>query len=87
MVSGGFSEGLGFGLSAFRRATSIFGICIWYVIGARRSVGAGGCRSMSISICRSIIGYPCRSMEVLARPAIRTLSELGGCGCFAVNSS
>ncbi|KAF3571437.1 hypothetical protein F2Q69_00059584 [Brassica cretica] len=26
-VSGGFSEGFGLGLSALRRATSIFGIC------------------------------------------------------------
>ncbi|KAF3568255.1 hypothetical protein DY000_02014932 [Brassica cretica] len=40
-VSGGFSEGLGLGLSALRRATSIFGICTWYVSGARRSMGAG----------------------------------------------
>ena len=48
-VSGGFSEGLGLGLSALRRATSIFGICTRYVIGARRSMGAGGCRTMAVS--------------------------------------
>ena len=86
-VSGGFSEGLGLGLSAFRRAISIFGICTRYIIGTRRPVGAGGCRSMSSSIYRSIVGSPCRSMEVLARRAIHTLSGLGGCGCFAANSS
>ncbi|KAF3585443.1 hypothetical protein F2Q69_00029457 [Brassica cretica] len=28
-ASGGFSEGLGLGLSALRRTTSIFGICTW----------------------------------------------------------
>ncbi|KAF2547219.1 hypothetical protein F2Q70_00021879 [Brassica cretica] len=48
-ASGGFSEGLGLALSALRRTTSIFGICTWYVIGPRRSMGAGGCRSMAVS--------------------------------------
>ncbi|KAF2557886.1 hypothetical protein F2Q68_00015819 [Brassica cretica] len=49
-ASGEFSEGLGLGLSALRRATSIFGICTRYVIGARRSMGACCCRSITVSI-------------------------------------
>ncbi|KAF2609020.1 hypothetical protein F2Q68_00044345 [Brassica cretica] len=53
-TSGGYSEGLGLGLSALSRATSIFGICTRWVIGARRSIGAGGCRSMAASECRSL---------------------------------
>ena len=77
-VSGGFFEGLGLSLSALRRATSIFGVCTQYVIGARRSMDAGGCRSMSTSVCRSMGVSACR--------AILTLSGLGGCGCFAANS-
>ncbi|KAF3576247.1 hypothetical protein DY000_02031191 [Brassica cretica] len=47
MVFGGLSESLGRGLSALRRATTIFGICTRYVRGARRSMGAGGCRLMA----------------------------------------
>ncbi|KAF3601876.1 hypothetical protein F2Q69_00037118 [Brassica cretica] len=77
-VSGRLSEGLGLGLSPLRRATSIFGICTRYVIGAHRSIEAGGCRSMSTSVCRS--------MGVAACRAILTLSGLGRCGCFAANS-
>ncbi|KAF3569541.1 hypothetical protein DY000_02015985 [Brassica cretica] len=50
-VSGGFSEGLGLGLSALRRATSIFGIFTRCVIGARRLMGTGGCQSILTSIC------------------------------------
>ncbi|KAF2533501.1 hypothetical protein F2Q70_00029581 [Brassica cretica] len=40
VVSGGLAEGLGYGMSALRQATSIFGICTRYVRGARRSMGA-----------------------------------------------
>ncbi|KAF3555217.1 hypothetical protein F2Q69_00012605 [Brassica cretica] len=54
-VSGGLSKGLGLGLSSFRRATSIFGICTQYLIGARQSMDARGFRSMSTSVCQSII--------------------------------
>ncbi|KAF3501938.1 hypothetical protein F2Q69_00042369 [Brassica cretica] len=56
VVSGGLAEGLGYGMSALRQATSIFGICTRYVRGARRSMGAGGCRSMAVSLCRSMAG-------------------------------
>ncbi|KAF2580022.1 hypothetical protein F2Q68_00005043 [Brassica cretica] len=42
---------------------------------------------MAASVCRAILDSPCRSMEVSASRAIRTISGLGGCGCFAANSS
>ncbi|KAF3485222.1 hypothetical protein F2Q69_00052133 [Brassica cretica] len=45
-VSGGFSKGLGLGLSALRRATSIFGICTRR---GRRSILDDFCRSMSVA--------------------------------------
>ncbi|KAF3567614.1 hypothetical protein DY000_02029548 [Brassica cretica] len=50
LASGWLSEGLGCGLSALRRATCIFGICTRYVRGARRSMGAGGCRYGGLSL-------------------------------------
>ncbi|KAF2551462.1 hypothetical protein F2Q68_00036194 [Brassica cretica] len=49
VVFGGLAEGLDCGLGALRRAMSIFGICTQYVRGERRSMGAGGCRSMVVS--------------------------------------
>ncbi|KAF3500021.1 hypothetical protein F2Q69_00042195 [Brassica cretica] len=86
-ASGGYSDCLGLGLSALSHATSIFGTCTRSVIGARQSIGARGCRSMAASLCRSMEDSPCRSMEVSARRVILTLSGLGGCVCFAANSS
>ena len=42
---------------------------------------------MVASECRLMEDSPRRSMEVSARRAVLTLSGLGGCGCFAANSS
>ncbi|KAF3533528.1 hypothetical protein DY000_02040286 [Brassica cretica] len=50
VISGGLAEGLGCGLCALRRATSIFGICTRYFRCARRSMGAEGCRLMAVSL-------------------------------------
>ncbi|KAF3566602.1 hypothetical protein DY000_02014346 [Brassica cretica] len=43
------------------------------------SEGIGGCQSMASSECGLMLLLSCRS--------IRTLTGLGGCGCFAANSS
>ncbi|KAF3546966.1 hypothetical protein DY000_02006387 [Brassica cretica] len=59
-------------------------------------IGSGGCseglghRCTSIDGgdgCRSILASECRSTLLLACRSIQTLSGLGGCGCFAANSS
>ena len=58
----GFSESLSLGLSALRRATSIFSICTWYVKGSRRSMDPGVFRSITVSWCRSMTVSECRSI-------------------------
>ncbi|KAF3582932.1 hypothetical protein DY000_02029549 [Brassica cretica] len=42
MASGGLFEGLGCGLSAFRRATSVFGICTWILTTLQDAVDSVG---------------------------------------------
>ncbi|KAG5410586.1 hypothetical protein IGI04_006905, partial [Brassica rapa subsp. trilocularis] len=71
VVSGGLAEGFNCDLSALIRALSIFGICTRNVRGARRSMGIGGFRSTTVSVCRSMLIH----------------KGLGGCRCLAANSS
>ncbi|KAF3587230.1 hypothetical protein F2Q69_00029983 [Brassica cretica] len=66
VVPGGLAEGLGCGLSALIRAMSIFGNYTRYVRGARRSMGAGVCRSMAVSSIDALVEFR-RSVMVEVR--------------------
>ncbi|KAF3489630.1 hypothetical protein F2Q69_00053140 [Brassica cretica] len=55
-------QGLDEWMCALSYATSIFGNFMRYVRGGRRLMGAGGCRSLMVSLCRSMAGSQYRSM-------------------------
>ncbi|KAF2592661.1 hypothetical protein F2Q70_00043408 [Brassica cretica] len=51
-------------------------------------IGSGGCsEGLGGEGCRSILASECRSTLLFACRSIQTFSGLGGCGCFAANSS
>ncbi|KAF3589156.1 hypothetical protein F2Q69_00029079 [Brassica cretica] len=68
VVSGGLAEGLGCGMSALRRATSIFGICTRSPFSSRTriKVATMSCSSVSIDVRTEVsidVGWKISSME------------------------